>query len=234
MACRYYDDAIIDKLKKWVPEKSNLRVLKPDETKRLFETIADDTKDSKIKLPVIALSRSKDIQLQLNIKNSRSFDGLILNKKVWDSESQSWKIINDKGITAHINIIPVLLNYQLDIYTKTYDECDEYVRQFLFKLINNPVIYIEIPYNDSVYGDITLQHIANIRVLPTVSDTTDIAEHLFAGQFTRYSIQLELQDAFLFSIPYKNNWKFGGAELALTDKLSKPIYEDIVEPVDLE
>ena len=162
-----------------MPEKSNLRVLKPDETKRLFETIADDTKDSKIKLPVIALSRSKDIQLQLNIKNSRSFDGLILNKKVWDSESQSWKIINDKGITAHINIIPVLLNYQLDIYTKTYDECDEYVRQFLFKLIYNPVIYIEIPYNDSVYGDITLQHIANIRVLPTVSDTTDIAEHLF-------------------------------------------------------
>lgn len=231
MAARYYDDAIIAKLQKWVPESSKLRVLKPDESKRLFEINADDTQDKPFQLPYVALSRSKDINLDLNIKNSKSFDGLILNKKIWDETTRTWKIINDKGITAHLNVIPITLSYQLDIYTKTADECDEYVRQFLFKLINNPVIYIEIPYNDSVYGDITLQHIANIRVLETVSDTTDIAEHLYAGQFTRWSIQLELQDAFLFNIPYKNNWKFDGVEVGITEQISDPIFEDDVEVV---
>ena len=44
-------------------------------------------------------------------------------------------------------------------------------------------------------------------MLNTVSDTSAISERIFNGQFTRYTIQLELQDAFLFSIPYKKNWK---------------------------
>ena len=69
MAIRYYDDVIAAKLKKWIPDNSNLRILKPEETKRLFEVIADDNKDKKIKLPFIALSRSNDIELLRNIKN---------------------------------------------------------------------------------------------------------------------------------------------------------------------
>jgi hypothetical protein len=70
--------------------------------------------------------------------------------------------------------------YQLDIYTKTAEEGDEYVRNFLFKLINNPVLKISIPYND-----LNVEHIANIRVLDTVSDTSSISERIFSGQFTR-------------------------------------------------
>ena len=75
MACRYYDDLIIAKLKKWVPESSHLRVLKPDETKRLFETMADDKQDQALKLPFIALSRNADVRLGTNIKNPKSDDG---------------------------------------------------------------------------------------------------------------------------------------------------------------
>lgn len=40
-----------------------------------------------------------------------------------------------------------------------------------------------------------------------MSDTSDITEHLFAGQFTRWSIKFELQDAFLFNVPVKKNWR---------------------------
>ena len=46
MAIRYYDDALIYKLKKWIPENTNLRVLKPDESKRLFE-LADTIEEIK-------------------------------------------------------------------------------------------------------------------------------------------------------------------------------------------
>ena len=76
MACRYYDDLIVGKLQHWLPEASNLRVLKPDETKRLFELTADDTNDNPFKLPLVAVSRNNDIELLLNIKNPKSFDGL--------------------------------------------------------------------------------------------------------------------------------------------------------------
>ena len=211
MAIRYYDDILIEKIKRWIPTESKLRVLKPDESNRFYKLHADDENDQKFKLPLITLSRGKDINLLSNIKQSKSFDGL--------------KVHSDEAITIQMNVIPILPTYQLDIYTKTYEEGDEYVRNFLFKLINNPKLIIEIPYND-----LNIKHVANIRVLETVSDTSDISEHLFPGQFTRWTIQMEIQDAFLFSIPYKNNWHFVlDNELEITDNLSKP---GIIEHVD--
>ena len=188
MAVRYYDDLICAKLKKWVGENSNLRVLKPDETKRLFEVTADDGKDKAFKLPLIAVSRNNDIELIQNIKESRSYDGLTVYQD------------NDK--TVQLNVIPIRFGYQIDIYTKTYNEGDEYLREFLFKLINNPKMVIEIPYHDSY-----IRHNCYWRVLNSVSDTSSISERIFSGQFTRWTIQLEMHDTFLFSVPYRKNWK---------------------------
>lgn len=188
MALEYYDDAIVAKLQKWTPTNLQLRILKPDETKRLFETLADDSKDKNVKLPLVTLSRNNDIELLLNVKNPKSYDGL--------------KLVQTTDETAKLNVIPVKLQYQIDIYTKTYAESNEYLRQYLFKLVNNPVIKIVVPYNNQ-----EVTQIANIRVLSTVSDTSDIQQRLFSGQFTRWTIQLEIQDAFLYDIPYRRNWK---------------------------
>lgn len=198
MALEYYDDALAAKLAAWTPTNLALRIFKPEETKRFFETLADDSKDKNIKLPLIALSRNNDIELLLNVKNPRSYDGL----KLAQTDEQ----------TVQMNVIPVKLQYQIDIYTKTQHEADEYVRQYLFKLINNPVIKIGIPYNNQ-----NLNQIANIRVLSTISDTSDIQQRLFPGQFTRWTIQLEIQDAFLYNIPYKKNWKIYVDDSTLLD-----------------
>ena len=188
MALRYYDDIIAAKIKYWMPDDNSLRVLKPDETRRLFETYADDKKDQNIKLPLIALSRNPDIELLVNTKNLKSFDGL--------------RIEQTKAGTKQLNVIPIKLQYQMDIYAKTAEKADEYLRQYLFKLINNPAIHIEIPYNNTNY-----KHIAYIRVLSNISDTSAIAERIFSGQFTRWTIQFEITDAYLFSVPYKQNWR---------------------------
>lgn len=188
MAARYYDDIIIEKLKAWTPSKSKLRVLGVDETTRLFETLADDSGDKKVSLPMITLSRSNDITLKLNIKNPMSYDGAVL------SQSQAGSYV--------LNGIPITLNYQLDIYAKKFEQADEYLREYLFKLINNPKLIIDIPYNGQEE-----RHVAYIRLSDSVSNTSDISQHLFPGQFTRWTVQFEIQDAYLFSIPYKSNWK---------------------------
>lgn len=201
MALRYYDDILVAKLKKWIPDNSKLRILKPDESKRLFETQADDNKDQPIKLPLIALSRNNDIELLSNVKSQKSFSGQIIGQT--------------EDVSVLFNVLPIKLDYQLDIYTKTTDEGDEYLRTFLFKLINNPLIKVQIPYNDS-----HIEHTANIRVGNQVSDTSSIAERIFSGQFTRWTIQLEIQDAMLFSIPYKRNWKIVTDDGLLEDVIS--------------
>lgn len=188
MACRYYDDILVAKILKWLPEATNLRVLGPSESKKLFELTADDTKDQPFKLPIISLTRSKDIELLSTIKQPKSYEGL--------------KLLSTPEETLHFNVIPIKLLYDLTIYTKTEEEVDEYVRNFLFKLINNPVIKVRIPYNNT-----QIEHVANIRVLSNISDTSDISERIFSGQFHCWTIQLEIQDAFLFSLPYRRNWQ---------------------------
>ena len=207
MAISYYDDAITQKIKNWLADSSKLRVLSPDESSRLIQLTAEDSNDEPIALPVIAISRNKDIELESAIKQNKSFDGFIIN-----SDSKKLE-------TVHLNVIPIKTTYQLDIYTKRRIEADEYVRQYLFKLINNPQIIIEIPYNNYL-----VKHTANLRVLNTISDTSDIPTHVFAGQFYKWTIQLELQDGFLFSIPQKKGWKFGGYEITAADKISDPVY----------
>lgn len=211
MAISYYDDAVTQKIKGWLADSSKLRVLSPDESTRLIQLKAEDSEDKPLQLPLISISRNKDLEIENTIKQNKSFDGLIIGK---DTTSKT---------TIHLNVIPVKTTYQLDIYTKKRIEADEYIRQYLFKLINNPQIIIEIPYNGYI-----VRHTANLRVLNTVSDTSDISTHIFTGQFYKWTIQLELQDGFLFSIPQKQGWKIISVEVAAVDKISDPTSEEII------
>ena len=203
MAISYYDEAVTQKIKGWLADSSKLRVLSPDESTRLIQLTAEDSNDQPLKLPLIAISRNKDIEIESTIKQNRSFDGLIIGRDT------------AKATTIHLNVIPVKTTYQIDIYTKKRIEADEYIRQYLFKLINNPQIIIDIPYNNYI-----VRHTANLRVLSTVSDTSDISTHIFSGQFYKWTIQLELQDGFLFSIPQKQNWRIVGVDIDITEKIS--------------
>lgn len=214
MAISYYDDAIIEKIKKWVPDTNKLRVLDPEDTKRLFELKADDTNDSPIQLPFITLSRNKDLEITSAIKQLRSFDGLHII-----SPNEQKRMVPEK--TALFNAIPVKTTYQLNIYTKYKYEADEYVRNFLFKLVNNPQIIVDIPYNN-----MGLKHTAYLRVLDTVSDTSDIAQHIFPGQFYRWTIQLELQDGFLFNVPYKTNYSLIEAGVTVESELHQVVSDE--------
>jgi hypothetical protein len=214
MAISYYDDAVTAKIKGWLADNSTLRVLNPDETKRVIELSAEDSGDKPLQLPLLTIARNKELEITNAIKQNKSFDGLVIQKDTTNAA------------TVHMNVIPVKTLYQLDIYTKRQLDADEYVRQFLFKLINNPQIIVEIPYNNYI-----IKHTANLRVLNSVSDTSDIPTRIFQGQFYRWTIQLELQDGFLFSIPYKKNWRFVGVELALCDRIEDPPELDILEQI---
>lgn len=217
MAISYYDEAVTQKIKGWLADNSKLRVLSPDESNRLIQLAAEDSKDKPLKLPLIAISRNKDIEIESAIKQNKSFDGLVIDKDIITSEA------------VHLNVIPIKTTYQLDIYTKKRIEADEYVRQYLFKLINNPQIIIEIPYSNYF-----VRHTANLRVLNTVSDTSDIPTHLFSGQFYKWTIQLELQDGFLFSIPQKQGWRLVGIEVSIADRIEDPKEEEIIFEYELK
>lgn len=185
MAVRFYDEALLKKLQKWTAG-TEIQITGINETRRLFETVLDKQDDRPIKLPLIALSRNGGYTIQEKYKQPRSYNASTLI------------LTADSG--AKLNAIPIGITYQIDIYARYLAEADEYARNIVFNIINYPKLQIEIPYEDS-----GLFHDANIRLVSDVEDNSDIPERLISGQFTRFTIGIDIDDAYLFDVRVKDN-----------------------------
>ena len=220
-------------------------VLSPSDSTRLFQMRSDQNDDKRITLPLIAISRDSEIEIISTTKKALSYDGGhigdnfhleelyrlykigrvgldyikdelvkrdILDNSVTDEEVINYlEMINSK-VSKLLNAIPIKLTYQLDIYTKYFAEADEYARNFIFNFINYPKLSIEIPYNNA-----KVTHDSTVLVESTVSDSSDIPERLIAGQFSRMTIRLTIDDAWLFSVPFMDNWKVEEGILKVLD-----------------
>ena len=188
MAIRYYDEALTTKINSWLPKSKNrkIQVLKPDEVKRLFTIEADERNDKPIQLPLIAISRETQIDVLHPTKRAMSFDGMMLE--------------SDGKHTIQLDAVPISITYQLDIYTRHFDEGDELLRELIFKIINNPQLTITLPYNNQ-----NLIQVCAMKMQGRVEDTSSISERLFSGQFTRWTLRLNIDGAYLYSIPYVDN-----------------------------
>lgn len=192
MAIRYYDKALMEKIQRWVKDP-NMKILGPNESSRLFQIQADEKNDKPLSLPLIAISRDTDIEILSTTKKALSYDGGHIDANKNESEV--------------LNGIPIKISYQLDIYTRYFSEADEYVRNFVFNIINYPRISISIPYNNA-----SVEHDSNIMLESQISDNSDIQERLIPGQFTRMSLRIYIDDAYLFSVPFMNNWSIEQTE----------------------
>ena len=212
MSIRFYDEAIVKKITSWVKD-SNMTILKPDEVTRFYQIVADNNNDKPLTLPLISIARTTEVRVLQTGKTPMSSDGMKLQATTVAGQ--------------HLNAIPIEIGYQIDIYTKYYDEGDEYLRNFIFNIVNHPKLSITIPYNDANYV-----HNAYLMLDSTVEDNSDIEQRMFAGQFTRWTIRVLVNDAYLFSAPYKNTvlitetdvMSDSNVEVSLTD-LNKTIIE---------
>ena len=182
-----YDEALLKKIKYWVSDLP-ITVTGVDETRRIFEYIADTTNDNAIKLPLITIRKRPTITLNSTNKKALTFDG--------------WRKNNDGKRGDQLNGIPIHIEYAIDIYTRHYEESEEYIRNFVFNIINYPKLHIEIPYNDS-----KIIHNSNIRLEPDINDNSDIPERLISGQFTRRTLLIYIDDAYYFDYRTKETWK---------------------------
>ena len=179
MSVALYDQAVKQTIQRWILDP-NLTVLGPDETKRLFQYKADKNDDRPLTLPLIAIGRDRDIDIQITAKRPLSHSGKVFN--------------SDGKVSDHLNAVPITLRYQIDIYTRYQEEADEYIRNFVFQIINYPAMEIQIPYNGS-----NLEYTSYMSLVNQITDNSDVAERLIPGQFTRMTLRIQLSDAYLFS-----------------------------------
>lgn len=194
MSVKLYDDALLNKLKTWIKDE-NMTITSPNETRRLFSYKADITNDEPLKLPLIALRRDTTITVLNTNKKPSTYDGMTFRGQLHSKNGQ----LTNQGKTQELNVVPINLNYQIDIYTRYEEEALEYVRNFVFNIINFPKLQIEIPYNSA-----NIIHNSNIRLSNDIQDNSDIPERLIPGQFTRYTISLFVDDCYLWDYKTKD------------------------------
>lgn len=184
MSVTLYDEAIIKKINSWVGD-SRLKVMSYDDFNSSIAVTADETGDKPIELPLILITRSGFTIANTN-RTQRSSYGLTieanLNKNEW------------------INVIPIDLSYQVDIYTRYMKEANEYVRNMIFNIVNFPRLTIELPYYDQ-----KLTHNSSLSLRPEVQDNSGIPQRLIPGQFSRLTLDIDVNDAQLFDVRINNN-----------------------------
>lgn len=190
MSTALYDKALVEKIKNWTTT-AKINVLGVNETSRLFEIIADTTDDEPVTLPMITLSRNRGFNIinDGTTKRALSYEGVAIDHKVYNkgtSEAYS--------TSPSIQAIPVSISYQLDVYTRYAEEADILVRNLIFNIINYPGFEIEIPNSNG------FKHTARITLNDTVEDNSDIPERFVSGNFTRLSLVISVDDAYLWDV----------------------------------
>lgn len=189
MSVYLYDEAFVEKLKNWT-SSTQIQVFSPDDTKRLFEVMADTNNDKPIQLPILCLRRKSGLNVLNTGKRPLTFDGIVVEQ--------------DEEKAFHLNAIPIDVSYQLDIYTRYFKEADEFIRNLTFNIINYPKLTIKIPYNNKNLNDV-VEHNGFIRMAGEIEDNSNIPERLINGQFTRLTFNINIDDAYLWNVKVKDN-----------------------------
>ena len=165
-----------------------MKILGPSEARELFRQNSDRDFDKAMTLPLIVLSRDNYCEINNSNKQALSYDGGHID------------IVNEKR-SGVLNAIPIKLTYELSIYTRYFEEADEYARNFIFNLINYPTLDINIPYQNA-----NIAHRSKIYLDNRVIDNSGNSGRLARDQYSKISLTLEINDAYLFSIPILYNW----------------------------
>ena len=185
MSVSLYDNALFKKFSKWTAGTPPM-LTGVNETTRLFEVLSDKSNDRPIELPLIALSRPGGYTISNKSKRPLTFNG------------NTFQANELRG--AKVNVVPIEISYQIDVYARYMEEADEYARNLVFNIINYPKLTIELPYES-----LGIKHDANIRLISEIDDNSDIPQRIIPGQFTRFTLGINIDDAYLFDVRIQDN-----------------------------
>ena len=187
MSIYLYDEALISKLRNWTAN-TQINIYGPEETSRMFEVIGDKTDDTPIKLPLIAIRRNPTVNIINPNKKPTTYDGLAIRELLTEEKAMK------------LSLIPINIGYQLDVYCRYMKEADVLMRSLVFNIINHPTLRVLIPYSN-----INLEHNANIRLASDIEDNSSIPERFVPGQFTRLTVNISIDDAYLWDARERDN-----------------------------
>ncbi|MBQ4543715.1 MAG: hypothetical protein IJA19_06060 [Clostridia bacterium] len=170
-----YDDAILNLYRK-VFDDSRIHLLPVENAIKFMAHLEDDT----VQFPLVSTTRLGWTIRKDQVSHKQLFDGGPVR---FSEEQQSVKMAC---------IIPIRIEYQMDLFTTDRISGDEILREWLFYIFRNPTLEVEVPYG------LNIKHKFNVYFDPTVTDNSDIIEHTNRGVYFRNTLHFYTDDAYLF------------------------------------
>lgn len=154
----------------------------------VFNIIGDLENDT-IQFPLISLTR-------VGWSLSDQKPEMMTKAGMLDSIKQG--VEDEKLKQIRLQALPITINYQLDVWTRTRIDNDALTRDLIWYYTLNPQLLVDIPHG------LDIQHVFNVFFENDVEDNSDIVEHQNRGQFFRQTLGLYVDDAYLWRSSVKN------------------------------
>jgi len=174
MSVYLYEEALVERLRNVIHD-DRVHIISPDLTSSFLAQFDSD----KNHYPAITLTRTnvnivpelKNLPLMIRGDTSTIKDGLIQKARM----------------------IPMKIEWSLNIYAVDRYTCDEIVRELVFYFITQPKFYVKIPYN------LDIEQEFDVILSNDITDNTDLNDFDNKGELFRNTLNIWTDNAHFFS-----------------------------------
>lgn len=174
MSVYLYDEVLVKRLREVVGD-SRIHIIDPS----LAITFLSQFDKDRVKFPAIVLSR-KSVSL-LDYRN-----------QVVALKGQTAKIDQD-NLVVKAKLIPMRIEWSLNVYTVDRYSCDEIIRELVFYFTSNPRFEVEVPYQ------LDIKQNFDVFLSSEIEDNSDLVEFPNRGEYFRETLSLYTENAYMFS-----------------------------------
>lgn len=174
MSIYLYEQSLVESLRKVTGDK-RIHVIPPEQS---ILYLAEFNKD-KVVLPAILLSRNS-----MSLTDTRN--------QVAALKGETTRLEKDATVVK-AQVVPVKIEWSLDVYAADRITCDEIIRELVFYFIQHPCFKIRVPYN------LDIEQEFSVFLSDDIQDNSDLVEFPNHGEVFRETLTLYTDDAHFYS-----------------------------------
>lgn len=176
MSANLYDTALVNKLQD-VAGDSRIRIVPPENATAFLAQIDKDN----VSYPAILLKRTT-VQIVEEARNQYAM-----------LKGQTAKYNADDNTVTKARVIPVRINWDIDVYAADRNTCDEIVRELVWFFTVYPRFTVKIPYG------LDIEQNFDIMLDPEIVDNTDLLGFDSTGELFRETLSVHTENAHFYS-----------------------------------
>lgn len=174
MSVYLYDEALVERLRQ-VTGDNRIHVISPDQVVTFLAQFDRD----QVKLPAIVISRGS-----VNLLDYRN--------QVVALKGQTARRNSEDNLVVKAQLIPMRIEWNIDVFTVDRYSCDEIVRELVFYFTTSPRFEVKIPYQLDIVQNF------DVFLSPEIVDNTDLLEFQNTGERFRETLSVYTENAHMY------------------------------------